>query len=65
MVKNVVDDGVEPKLPIIEASVEPKPTSVSKLRDNELNTTSLFFTKDRWRVRDSLLDWVHRQVAKA
>jgi len=31
----------------IQASVEVKPIGVSKLRDNEVNTTSFFFTNDR------------------
>jgi len=73
MVENVVDDGIEPKLLIIEASVEdsgyvkptidvkvnlkipfqahieekPKPTSVSNLRDYEVNTNSFFLTNER------------------
>jgi len=58
MVENVVDDGVEPKLamidvkPTVEGSVnvkilfqahlQAKPTSVSKLRDYEVNTASFF-----------------------
>jgi len=54
MVENVVDDGVEAKPPIIEvyvdvklsieAFVEMKPTVVSKLCDNEVNTTLFFFS---------------------
>jgi len=52
MVENVVDDGHEPKWSIIEVSVdvkpsieafvEAKPTSVSKLRDNKVKNVSFF-----------------------
>jgi len=74
MVENVVDDGVEPKPAIIEASVyvknstqttvEAKATGVFKLHDKEVNT-ALFFTNDR---RESemfcLVDFVDKQQGR-
>ena len=66
--------GVKPKPPIIEAFVDVKPSieacveakssGVSKLLDNEVNTASFFSTKDRRRVREDMLGWVHRQASK-
>lgn len=59
-VKPFIDPCVDVK-PFSEACVEVKSSGVSKLRDNDVNTAS-FFTKDGWRVRDDLLDWVLRQA---
>jgi len=56
------------KIPF-QAHIEEKPklvpTSVAKLRGYEVDTASFFLTNERWRERDDLLGWVHRQAARA
>jgi len=47
----------------IKEKPKPIPTSVAKVRDYEVDTTSFFLTKERWRKRYDLLGWVRRQAA--
>jgi hypothetical protein len=46
--------------------IEEKPKSVrTGVRGIELDTNSFFTINERWRERQGLLGWVHRQAAKA
>ena len=38
---------------------------VWKLRDNEVDTTHFFSTRDTWKDKDKLLGWVRRQANRA
>jgi len=53
----------------VEASVEFEASCVNsdvwKLRDNEVDTTHFFSTRDTWKDKDELLGWVRRQANKA
>jgi len=37
---------------------------VSKLHDNEVDTTHFFSSRETWKDKDELLDWIHRQANK-
>jgi len=38
---------------------------VSKLRDNEVDTTHFFSSRDTWKDKDKLLCWICRQANRA
>ena len=67
MKPNIVEVSVDVK-PLLVGSVDVKPSlvdyHVSKLGDNEVETTSFFSTEDRWKVRDDMINWMCWQAIK-
>ncbi|KEH27055.1 hypothetical protein MTR_6g084740 [Medicago truncatula] len=65
-----VVDSIKVEAPAkVEASVKVAASSVNydvwKLRDNEVDTTHLFLTRDTWKDKDEFLGWVRRQANRA
>ena len=54
---------------MIEASVKVEASSVNsgvwKLRDNEVDTTHFFSSRETWKGKDELLGWVRQQANRA
>jgi len=74
--KPSVVDSIKVEAPIkveasvkVEASIKVEASSVNsdvwKLRDNEVDTTHFFPTRDTWKDKDELLGWVRRQANRA
>ncbi|AES98718.1 hypothetical protein MTR_5g071980 [Medicago truncatula] len=65
-----VVDSIKVEAPAkVEASIKVEASSVNsdvwKLRDNEVDTTHLFSTRDTWKDKNELLGWVRRQANRA